>query len=345
MNNSAIQYLRRMGFNKQGIPGRKLLSRMEAWGPDDLLRHSNALSAQVTTVRPHEARKAISPFEFVGDTALAGGPFPCFEHNCRLSQVDAMTQFAALYADRILLLNPFGRLADELQSTAIIDKTGLQDNLYEFIHYARVIFHIHPFLTENIVQFIDFPQYCSNCYSKLTNDLQRQFMNRMEKEKNIFKKNVLKNVEFTTKTGEAEDYIEVNGPEYLVNHGIGIFRLTEEKLKLIGKKRDENIDFRLTGKQIRTLGLDDRLTDPIFSDLFVQNFCSSYLNVNYVIPRSRDNPEVCWVNDTEIVGDLVAISAPVLWHVVAQEGQHRDAEIRERGVALVVGDLSVHQPP
>ncbi len=65
----------------------------------------------------------------------------------------------------------------------------------------------------------------------------------------------------------------------------------------------------------------------------------------YTIPRSRDNPEVCWVNDTEIVGDLVAISAPVLWQVVAQEGQHRDAEICERGVALVVGDLSVHQPP
>ena len=63
------------------------------------------------------------------------------------------------------------------------------------------------------------------------------------------------------------------------------------------------------------------------------------------IPRSRDNPEVCWVNDTEIVGDLVAISAPALWHAVAQEVQHCAAKIRERGVAFVVGDLSVHQPP
>ena len=63
------------------------------------------------------------------------------------------------------------------------------------------------------------------------------------------------------------------------------------------------------------------------------------------IPRSRDNPEVCWVNDTEIVGDLVAINAPALWHAVAQEVQHCAAKIRERGVAFVVGELSVHQPP
>src|ERR1035437_1244953 len=47
-----------------------------------------------------------------------------------------------------------------------------------------------------------------------------------------------------------------------------------------------------------------------------------------VIPCSRDNPEFRWMNDTEIVCDLIAVGAPLLWHFVAQEGQHRDAEIR-----------------
>ena len=64
-----------------------------------------------------------------------------------------------------------------------------------------------------------------------------------------------------------------------------------------------------------------------------------------VIPRSRDNPEVRWVYDTEIVRDLIAVGTPVPWHVVAQEGQHRSAEVLERAVARVVGDVSVHQPP
>ena len=64
-----------------------------------------------------------------------------------------------------------------------------------------------------------------------------------------------------------------------------------------------------------------------------------------VIPRSRDNPEFRWVYDTEIVRDLIAPLAPVRWHVLAQESQHRDTEILERGVALVVGGVSVHQSP
>lgn len=63
------------------------------------------------------------------------------------------------------------------------------------------------------------------------------------------------------------------------------------------------------------------------------------------IPRSRDDPELRWVYDTEVVGDLIAVSAPVPGHVVAQEVQHCAAEVREGAVALVVGGMSVHQPP
>ena len=35
------------------------------------------------------------------------------------------------------------------------------------------------------------------------------------------------------------------------------------------------------------------------------------------IPRSHDNPEFLWVDDSEVVGDLVAVSAPVPGYVVA----------------------------
>ena len=67
--------------------------------------------------------------------------------------------------------------------------------------------------------------------------------------------------------------------------------------------------------------------------------------VHEYIPRSRDNPELRWGYDTEIVGNLVAVILPVLWHVLAQEGQHRGAEFPESAVALVVGNMPVHQPP
>src|SRR6478752_7197573 len=63
------------------------------------------------------------------------------------------------------------------------------------------------------------------------------------------------------------------------------------------------------------------------------------------IACSHDNPELLWIDDPEVVGDLVAVSAPVPGHVVAQEVQHCDAEVLEGAVALVVGGVSVHQAP
>jgi transposase InsO family protein len=65
----------------------------------------------------------------------------------------------------------------------------------------------------------------------------------------------------------------------------------------------------------------------------------------YNILCSRDNPELRWGYDTEIVSNLVAVFTPVVGHFLAQEGQHCGAELPEGGVAFVVGDMPVHQPP
>ena len=60
------------------------------------------------------------------------------------------------------------------------------------------------------------------------------------------------------------------------------------------------------------------------------------------LPRSRENPELRWVNDTEIVGNLIAVLPPVPWHLIAWESRHRGAEVPEGRVAFVVGDVPVH---
>ena len=65
----------------------------------------------------------------------------------------------------------------------------------------------------------------------------------------------------------------------------------------------------------------------------------------WATPLFRDNAVFRWVYDTEIVGDVIAVCAPVLRHHVAQEGQHHGAEVLEAGVALVVGDVPMHQGP
>jgi hypothetical protein len=57
------------------------------------------------------------------------------------------------------------------------------------------------------------------------------------------------------------------------------------------------------------------------------------------------SPEHRWGYDTEIVSNLIAVFVPVLWHGVAEKCQQRSNELPESGVALVVGEMPVHQPP
>lgn len=61
--------------------------------------------------------------------------------------------------------------------------------------------------------------------------------------------------------------------------------------------------------------------------------------------RSRENPKILWIDDPEIVGDLVAIVAPFPGNLDAQKIQDRLTERREGGMAPIMCDVPVHQPP
>jgi signal transduction histidine kinase len=63
------------------------------------------------------------------------------------------------------------------------------------------------------------------------------------------------------------------------------------------------------------------------------------------IPRSGDNPVFFGIDGSEVIRNLIAINMPLPGHLVAQEAQHRDSEVLECAVALVVGCMSVHQAP
>jgi hypothetical protein len=64
-----------------------------------------------------------------------------------------------------------------------------------------------------------------------------------------------------------------------------------------------------------------------------------------VILSSREDPKIRRRDDAEVVGYLIAVAVPVSWHVLAQEGQDRTAEVSECGMAPVVCDVPVHQAP
>src|SRR5215216_3414888 len=52
---------------------------------------------------PTQEEKSTSIFDFVANSSLSGGRFPCFGPECRLSRVDDVARFAALYSDYVLI--------------------------------------------------------------------------------------------------------------------------------------------------------------------------------------------------------------------------------------------------
>jgi hypothetical protein len=69
------------------------------------------------------------------------------------------------------------------------------------------------------------------------------------------------------------------------------------------------------------------------------------MEINFDILRSVDYPKICWVDNPEIIGYLVAESAPFSGHLCAHEVQDGDGEIFDCLVSSVVGYVPMHQSP
>ena len=68
-------------------------------------------------------------------------------------------------------------------------------------------------------------------------------------------------------------------------------------------------------------------------------------NIKCVIPRSRHDPKILWVDDAEIVGDRITKVRPIPRNLFTQKTERRIGELGTSCVALVVSDVSVHEAP
>lgn len=56
---------------------------------------------------PFRWRPVRNPFSFLANSSLSGAANPCFHPLCRLARAKALGRFAALYADTVLIRDPF----------------------------------------------------------------------------------------------------------------------------------------------------------------------------------------------------------------------------------------------
>ena len=63
------------------------------------------------------------------------------------------------------------------------------------------------------------------------------------------------------------------------------------------------------------------------------------------IPRSRHNPKILGVDDTEIVGDRITDVRPIPRNFFTQETERRIGELGASRVGFIVRDMLVHHAP
>jgi hypothetical protein len=88
---------------------------------------------EVSARLPRIAQPRPSLFSFIGNASFAGYPTPCSAPLCRIESVDSVARFAALYADHVLLPDPFAAMHSQIEADSGRDS---QDVDAWYLHVA-----------------------------------------------------------------------------------------------------------------------------------------------------------------------------------------------------------------
>jgi hypothetical protein len=116
--------------------------------PFDLLNPDiDELKSRVDSFRmasPYLWKPETSPFSFMSNSSLAGLGNPCAHSDCRLSRIRDLSKFATLYADTIIIPDPF----DEF-----LESDGEEFDRVELLFTLIKLLDIAPLIESGIVVF------------------------------------------------------------------------------------------------------------------------------------------------------------------------------------------------
>jgi hypothetical protein len=89
-------------LNRAGLSKRKFATTIPSW-PDAKIKR---FVERFTEAAEYDEENDGSMFSFVANTQLSGSIYPCKTLSCRIEHVRNLANFAALYADIVLIANP-----------------------------------------------------------------------------------------------------------------------------------------------------------------------------------------------------------------------------------------------
>lgn len=246
------------------------------------------IQADIHNYLPFATKHTSSPSQFIANSTLAGEPHPCANIECRLQNVDAMAQFAALYADTILLPNPFQDLLDLSQDLASIDDRTVISTFLEIQSRIAILLRLHPLIETGYIKFVETEHYnfCPDCYAEMVGQTKSDFREYLKEIHDYFYKRFVKDTNITLHSDENMVYANVRGPADLIEHG-SIIHVCEKVPKKLEYKIN-NKDILVEPEDPIFDSLVDGQKDPALNDILRRNYYSNQFNVNYLTQREID---------------------------------------------------------
>src|ERR1043165_3580233 len=162
-------------LTRRGIsPSR--VDRLAQWSDRKLFD----LLGDLRRAMPYTPSPADSPFNFVANDSLSGRAVPLATREQRLERVTQLARFAALYADMLLIRDPFedyprGSMARDLHGTIQQISRGLEPSDFsnarlrqKLIDDVRLVLFFRPLFSAGLLGFTTSSQHwCPSCVRSL----------------------------------------------------------------------------------------------------------------------------------------------------------------------------------
>jgi hypothetical protein len=196
-----------------------------------------------------------------------------------------MARFAALYADEVILPDPFGEIHDRLELVEEENKTHACIDIAVHLAGLRLL---EPVLDEGLVSYASTMHHhlCTGCYAKAIGEVESRYSAKLSSIRKLIKQKLLAGASVEVNQISNDITYHLRGPDTLLPHGGHLF--TSRNIPKAFRSRTGKTPFMLTKREISAHHLLDREIGEIIEDILRQNWYSNLPGANYLTHREID---------------------------------------------------------
>ena len=223
-------------------------------------------------------------FSFVANSSLSGGSHPCSAFECRISKLNQLISFSALYSDNVFIQNPFEKIyLREKQEVREVDRWNILFGIQSYLY-------LKPLIEKGLIKYaISSFNFCESHHESLAKPLAQEIVNKEEKLFEILEKHLIEKCTVTfdfNDEDKSKPFFKIEGPESIIEHGITYLHVYTPMPSSYQLFLNKKTPYILAAEEIKLSRILDQVIGPIIDDLSAQEWHSKLNGTSYLC----DNP-------------------------------------------------------